>query len=108
LSPSRSLPALRLAVASVLALTVAGCTDYLARRDTLILETGDALQHNSAVHVVDPWPRHAQRIERETNGERLQRGIERYRNPAAAEGGGGGVPIVPTVPPGVGGVPSVR
>lgn len=92
-------------------LTGAGCTDYLARRDTLLLESGEAVNRNAAIHVVDPWPRHALRTERETSGARLQHGIERYRNPAAAEGGFGGfgaAPIVPTQPPGAGAVPSVR
>lgn len=77
------------------ALSASGCTDYLKRRDTLTLESGEAVQANMAVHVIDPSPPASARIARETDGERLQHGIERYRNPQAGFGGSGGIAPVP-------------
>ena len=62
-------------------LPTAGCTDYLARRDSLGFGAGNAVQTNLAVHVIDPWPRNAQSTNATTNGERLARAVERYRNP---------------------------
>ena len=79
---------LRLTACLGLALAGTGCTDYLARRDTMTLESGEAVQANIATHVIDPWPANARRINRDMDGERLQHGIERYRNPQTAAGGG--------------------
>lgn len=86
-------------------LPVGGCTDYLARRDTLILESGDAVQANIARQVIDPWSREGRQLERTTDGERAQHAVERYRNPQAGAGNpfGAGLPPppsgVPVVPP---------
>ena len=85
----------RLVLAFVPALCCAGCNDYLSRRDTATLETGEAVQTNSAIHVIDPSPPASGRIVNNTDGERLQRGIERYRNPQAGLAGFGGPSAVP-------------
>jgi hypothetical protein len=45
----------RLALAAT-TLLVAGCQDYAARRDTIAFHAGEAVAHNKAVHVIDPWP----------------------------------------------------
>ena len=95
----------RLTLALAPALCCAGCNDYLARRDTATLETGEAVQTNMAIHVIDPSPPASARIVNNTDGERLQHGIERYRNPQAGIGGFGGpaaVPIGATAAPPVG------
>lgn len=92
-------------VALAAASSASGCTDYLKRRDTLTLESGEAVQANMAIHVIDPSPPTSARIAQETDGERLQHGIERYRNPQANFGSSGGiapVPIGATVAPPVG------
>ncbi|WP_375461848.1 hypothetical protein [uncultured Enterovirga sp.] len=65
------------------ALACASCTEYLARRDTLSAGSGDAVQANIAKHVIDPWPRVAQRDDTEMDGERLRHAVERYRNPSS-------------------------
>lgn len=93
----------RLALALAPALFCAGCNDYLSRRDTITLETGEAVQHNMAVHVIDPSPPASARILNDGDGERLQHGIERYRNPQAGLGGfgaSGAVPVVAAPPVG--------
>ena len=79
------------------------CQDYLARRDTLTIGSGDAIHANMAKQVIDPWPAHAETIEPSVSGERMQRAIERYRNP----GNGQNVAILPPVPIGPPNVPSV-
>jgi type IV pilus biogenesis protein CpaD/CtpE len=93
----------RLALALAPVLCCAGCNDYLSRRDTATLESGEAVQANMAIHVIDPSPPASARIVNNTDGERLQRGIERYRNPQAGLGGFGAPAAVPigasAVPP---------
>lgn len=86
---------LRPSLTFVMVLTVSGCTDYLKRRDTLTLESGEAIQANMAVHVIDPSPPASARIVRDMDGERLQHGIERYRNPQSGLGGGTGIAPIP-------------
>lgn len=78
---------------AALAASLASCSDYLARRDTLTLGTGEAVQANMAMHTIDPWPPRSRRIDPYTNGERLQHAIERYRNPVVSPTGG-----TPTAP----------
>lgn len=92
------------AIGLALASGVSGCTEYLARRDTLLLESGEAVQANIAIQVIDPMPPSAARINRDIDGERLQHAIARYRNPQSTQGGGfgspGPVPIgAPVAPP---------
>ncbi|WP_156648459.1 hypothetical protein [Methylobacterium sp. Leaf108] len=99
--------AVRLGLSLVPILSVAGCQDYLARRDTLTLDTGEAVQTNMAIHVLDPTPEAAGQFDREMNGERLQRGIERYRNPQSGLGGFGTPAAVPLGAPS-GGSPPTR
>ena len=79
--------------AAVLLLAATGaCSSYLARRDTLSDASGDAVAANAAIHVIDPWPAQASRIDRTTSGERAARAIERYRNPATGPGALGAAP----------------
>ncbi len=89
---------------------LAGCTEYLARRDTLLLESGEAVQANIAMQVIDPMPPGAARINRDIDGERLQHAIARYRNPQSSQGGGfggpGPVPIGAPVAPPIGSPPN--
>lgn len=67
----------------VLALPLSACSEYLDRRETLVLGTGNAVQTNIVMHQIDPWPRHAGIVPSQTSGERAQRAVERYRNPRA-------------------------
>lgn len=83
--------------------TCSGCQDYVARRDTLTLGSGDAVQANIAKQVIDPWPPESNTVDPYTDGERLAHGIERYRNPST----GTGVAVLPPIPIGPANVPSV-
>ena len=35
---------------------LAGCADYQNNRDTVSASAGNAMEANSAIHVVSPWP----------------------------------------------------
>jgi hypothetical protein len=58
---------------------LAGCSEYLDRRDTIALSGGDALASNQVTHMVDPWPRVSADRDIAFNGERAARAVARYR-----------------------------
>lgn len=73
----------------------AGCSEYLDRRDTLLLGAGEAVQTNIVTQAVDPWPRVAADRNLAFSGERMAGAVRRYNcGPAQAQsgpaGGGGG------------------
>ena len=72
----------RLALAAA-TLSVAGCQNYAARRDTIAFHAGEAVAHNKAVHVIDPWPAAAARTDI-AFGPRAVRAIERYETESGA------------------------
>ena len=53
---------------------------YLQRIDSVSPGAGDAKAVNSAIHVIDPWPRHSGNRHIPANGERMAGAIERYRD----------------------------
>ena len=65
------------AASLVLAALLVGCSDYLDRRDTLSLGSGEAVQTNINAHVIDPWPRVAQNRNLTFSGERMLRAARR-------------------------------
>jgi hypothetical protein len=56
---------------------VAGCSEYLDRRDTLSLGSGEAVETNINAHRVDPWPKVAQNRDLTFSGERMLRAARR-------------------------------
>lgn len=97
--PAKTPRSARLLLAAALCAVAAGCQDpYLARRDTLTLGSGEAVQANIAKHVIDPWPVHAQQFDRDASGERAQHAVERYRNPSSGPGAASALPPVPVGP----------
>jgi len=61
-------------------LFVAGCSDiYYDRRDTITFRAGDANAVNRVTHAVDMWPAAAGYRDLESNGQKMQGAIERYR-----------------------------
>jgi hypothetical protein len=71
---------MRILAAATLGLLLEGCSDaYYERRQFISLATGDAVESNKVVHMVDPWPRHAQNRNIAYNGDRMQAAVERYR-----------------------------
>jgi hypothetical protein len=67
-----------LALAGALAL-LAGCSEYLDRRDTIAIQGGDAVQTNKVVQMIDPWPRDSANRNIAYNGAVMQAAVERYR-----------------------------
>jgi hypothetical protein len=61
------------------AVPLAGCSEYLDRKDTIFFGAGNAVETNIVTQVPDPWPLHARRRNIAFSGERMQRGVERYR-----------------------------
>ena len=66
-------------IPALAAFGLSGCTDYISRKETVMLSTGDAVQTSFVTHVRDPWPTHARNKNIAFDGERMQRVIQRYR-----------------------------
>jgi hypothetical protein len=64
---------------AVLFATLAGCSEYLDRRDTIALSGGNSVSANEATHMVDPWPRDSANRDIAYNGDKMQTAVERYR-----------------------------
>lgn len=58
---------------------LAGCSEYLDRRDTVLLSDGDAVATDMITQMVDPWPRAAADRNIAFSGVRMQSAMERYR-----------------------------
>ncbi|ACL57527.1 hypothetical protein [Methylobacterium nodulans] len=67
-------------IAAVLGCTVGGCNSalYVDMKDTVDSSSGEAVAHNLAMHVIDPWPEHARNTNIGGNGVRTQAAVERY------------------------------
>jgi hypothetical protein len=78
-----------LALGLVLA-TLSGCSEYLDRRDTISLHSGDAVATDKVTQMVDPWPRVSADKNIGFEGARMETAVERYRtNRTYAPSGGG-------------------
>ena len=58
---------------------LAGCSEYLDRRDTIVESGGNALASNAVTQMVDPWPSVSRDRNIPFDGQRMQRAVERYR-----------------------------
>ena len=59
-------------------LALGGCQQYLARQDLIEPYSSDAVAQNSAIQVIDPWPRHAYDTRIPTSGYRQATAVKRY------------------------------
>jgi hypothetical protein len=59
--------------------SLAGCSEYFDRRDTIAVQGGNAVQTNKVVQMVDPWPRDSANRTIAYNGVVMQTAVERYR-----------------------------
>jgi hypothetical protein len=66
-------------VAMSAAFALAGCMEYLDRRETIAHWAGDAQQANLVTHAVHPTPAHSQHRHATRDGERMGDAHERYR-----------------------------
>ena len=69
---------LTLALAALLA-ALAGCSEYLDRRDTISLGGGDSVATDKVTQMVDTWPRDSADRNIAFNGAKLETAVERYR-----------------------------
>jgi hypothetical protein len=53
---------------------------YFLRSDSITLDAGNAEAVNSAIHVIDPWPRRSANRRIPANGARMTGAIQRYRS----------------------------
>ena len=60
-------------------LMLAGCNDYLARRDSVAASAGNSLAANSAIQTIDPWPRRSFTSRQSLDGVRASQAMELYR-----------------------------
>ena len=67
-----------LAFAAVFA-TLAGCSEYLDRRDTIALSGGNAVATGQITQMVDPWPRESADRNIAYDGNKIAGAYERYR-----------------------------
>lgn len=67
---------------------LAGCAEYMDRKDTIAFNAGEAVQTNIVTHVPDPWPVHSRNKNIAFSGERMARAVRRYEcGPPSARGG---------------------
>ena len=67
-----------LALAGVLT-ALAGCSEYLDRRETISLNGGNSVATNEVTQMVDPWPRDSADRNIAYNGAKMESAVERYR-----------------------------
>jgi len=53
---------------------------YLQRLDAVTPDAGNASAANTAIQMIDPWPRHAGRRHIPGDGKRMAEAVERYRD----------------------------
>lgn len=75
---------------TVVLVLLAGCSEYLDRRDTISLNGGDAMAADRVTMMVDPWPRASADKNIRFNGQRMQSAIARYRANKVIDPSGGG------------------
>ena len=67
-----------LALALLLA-ALAGCSEYLDRRETISLGGGDSVAADKVSQMVDPWPRDSANRNIAFDGAKMETAVERYR-----------------------------
>jgi hypothetical protein len=76
---SKAARALALATAVAGAGVLAGCSEYLDRRDTISVTGGDAVNTNKVTLMVDPWPPASADKNIAFNGDTMEAAFTRYR-----------------------------
>lgn len=77
---------LRTAALLSIATSLAGCDHWLARRETISPQAGDAVAWNRAIHTIDPWPAASANTTIPTSGRRIATVIERYEQGPREDG----------------------
>jgi hypothetical protein len=75
----RSNNMLRALALATLLVALAGCSQYLDRRETISLGGGDSVATNKVTQMVDPWPRASADRNIAFSGAKMETAVERYR-----------------------------
>lgn len=89
----------RILIGLAAAIALNGCADYVKRRDTVTFHAGETQAWNRAVQMEDPWPPYAANTRIVSDGQRVQRAMERYTRGANAPSDGAPAPT-PAAPNG--------
>lgn len=77
---------------------LAACSsDYINRSDKTSLYAGDSVAHNKAVHIIDPWPHHAERTATDTDSKRMIVAVEKYEKGPKTTSSAGKAPAATTI-----------
>ncbi len=78
------------AAIALMAVLLPACTyDHWAATDRIAPEAGDAIAVNKSQQTIDPMPKSAKRTALKHDSDRLNKAIERYKNPPEEFEGGG-------------------
>lgn len=58
---------------------LAGCSEYLDRRETISFSGGDSIATDKVAQMADPWPRASAERNIAYNGAKMESAFERYR-----------------------------
>jgi hypothetical protein len=75
----RSTDLVRAGALTLTLVTLASCSEYVARRDAISPYGGNAVETDKVVQMVDPWPPAAADRDIAYNGTVMQSAAERYR-----------------------------
>ena len=74
-----SINMLRPLAVAALFVALAGCSEYLDRRETISLNGGNSVATNKVTQMVDPWPRDSANNHIAYNGDKMETAVDRYR-----------------------------
>lgn len=72
-------------------------SEYFNRNDRISLYAGDSVAHNKAVHIIDPWPHHAERTATDTDSKRMIVAVDKYEKGPKKSSSAGKAPKASTV-----------
>jgi len=75
----RSTDLVRAGALTLVLVALAGCSEYVARRDAISPFGGNAVESDKVVQMVDPWPPASADRNIAYNGTVMQSAAERYR-----------------------------
>lgn len=64
-------------------LALAGCSEYLDRRDTIAYSAGNATASNRIIHTIDPYPSNSFRRGQSFDGVKAEQASRNYHAPRA-------------------------
>ncbi len=66
-------------------LMVSSCSESIARMDSIASSFGNAMAANTALQMVDPWPKYVEKTKIQTDGTKAANAVENYRSQKEVE-----------------------